>query len=494
MKSSVKSLLAAISTILLVAVSCNKEIADTTDPKLEKHTCEMKLVGSLVNFVDPETKAEANATIWADGSVIYLRMNSPLGSTTGEAVYNASKDVWTINYYGSLYEGVSSNCAALYLEDKVSYDNSLFIFDERTAIYEDLEGSYIFEEGDLIVTANLKPKTGRIRFSGTAGSTLKVYGITKYNTYDIGTDIYTTTTEPFKLTVGEDGYTPYFYGYFTNADEPNVKVWIDAKEAYTRFCSKGIFNAGQSGKMTIPTTESHNGWLEGLHFNLNGAYFKMIAVDGGSFIMGDPESDSSNYTAHEVTLTGFCIGETEVTKEVYFKLNDPDYFSSTNNHPATESLAQTTAIEFTEKYNQLHKYGFSLPTEAQWTFAAIGGNKSKGFIYSGSNNIDEVAWYNMNSGNQFHDVKTKMPNELGLYDMTGNASEYVLDMKAAFTSKPVTDPFVELNNPSNSIVIKGGRYSSSKDLCTNIYRSGDYPNSCYAGPNNPGFRMVLNWN
>ena len=88
MKSSVKSFLAAISTILLVAVSCNKEIADTTDPKLEKHTCEMKLIGSLVNYDGPETRADANTTTWADGSVIYLRMNSPLGSTTGEAVYN----------------------------------------------------------------------------------------------------------------------------------------------------------------------------------------------------------------------------------------------------------------------------------------------------------------------------------------------------------------------------------------------------------------------
>ena len=140
MKSSVKSFLAAISTILLVAVSCNKEITDTTDPKLEKHTCEMKLIGSLVNFDDPATKAETNTTTWADGSIIYLRMNSPLGATTGEAVYNAEKDVWTISYYGSLYEGVTNSCTALYLEDKVSYDNSLFTMDEGTALYGDLEG------------------------------------------------------------------------------------------------------------------------------------------------------------------------------------------------------------------------------------------------------------------------------------------------------------------------------------------------------------------
>ena len=147
----------------------------------------------------------------------------------------------TISYYGSLYEGVDNSCTAFYVEDKVSYENHLFTVDERTVIYEDLEGTYIFEGGDLIVTANLKPRTGRMRFTGDAGKVLKVYGLTHYATYDLTTDIYTTTTEPFKVTVGEDGYTPYIYGYFTNTDEPNVKVWIDAKEAYTRFCSKDIF-------------------------------------------------------------------------------------------------------------------------------------------------------------------------------------------------------------------------------------------------------------
>ena len=216
MRSTLKATFAVLTTILMTAVSCNKEIAETQTPLLEKHTCEMKLVGSLVNFDAPNTRADADATTWADGSIIYLRMNSPLGSTTGEAVYNASKDVWTISYYGSLYEGVSNSCTALYLEDKVSYENNLFTFNEGTAIYEDLEGSYIYDGGDLIVTANLSPKTGRIRFNGTAGSIVKVYGITHYATYDISTNNYTTTAAPFKLTVGEDGYTPYLYASFAS--------------------------------------------------------------------------------------------------------------------------------------------------------------------------------------------------------------------------------------------------------------------------------------
>lgn len=491
MKSSVKSFIAAIGTILMVAVSCNKELAETTGSNLEKHTCEMKLVGSLVNFDGPETKAEANTTTWADGSVIYLRMASPLGSTTGEAVYNASTDVWTISYYGSLYEGVSNDCSALYLEDKVAYENSLFTLDEGTAIYEDLEGSYIFEEGDLVVTANLRPKTGRIRFSGTAGSILKVYGVTHYNTYDIGTDIYTVATEPFKLTVGEDGYTPYFYGYFTNSDEPNVKVWIDAKEAYTRFCSKDIFNAGQSGKMTIPTSDSHNGWVDGLHFNINGAQFKMVAVEGGTFVMGNPESTSQYYTAHNVTLTGFCIGETEVTQFLYKRVSDATLNPGNPNRPMngyywSKSEGETLA----KKINAIEDVAFDLPTEAQWEFAAKGGCKSKGYLYPGSNNLDEVAWTSANS-KDFQDVKLKLPNELGLYDMAGNAAEYVKDVYAKFTTASLVDPCVTNYTGSGSVqrVIRGGSYKYGDSYCMSNQRDYTTEAIMYGG-----FRFALNWN
>ena len=492
MKSSVKSFIAAIGTILMTAVSCNKELAETTDSNLEKHTCEMKLVGSLVNFDGPETRADANATTWADGSVIYLRMASPLGTTTGEAVYSSSKDVWTISYYGSLYEGVSNTCSALYLEDKVSYDNSLFTLNEGTAIYEDLEGSYIFEEGDLVVTANLKPKTGRIRFTGIAGKVLKVYGVTHYETYDIGTDIYTTTTEPFKLTVGEDGYTPYFYGYFTNTEDPNVKVWVDAKEAYTRFCSKEIFNAGQSGKMTIPTADSHNGWVDGLHFNINGAQFKMVAVEGGTFIMGD---NTYGYTAHKVTLTGFCIGETEMTELLYRRISDPEY-NPTNPSKAYSSFSYSGITSKLNQLNTIENISFDFPTDAQWEYAARGGVKSKGYIYPGSDNIEEVAWYTYNSNGAVHQVKQKLPNELGLYDMAGNVMEYVKDCHYSYTTASQVDPYFPYSGSGDRIyLLRGGSYDSSSDYCMIYYRRTYNPNSySSSSPAGPGFRLALNWN
>lgn len=478
---TIKSLFALVA-ILLATVSCNKDFDETIQSPQEKHTCQMRLVGSLTGF-ESETRAEVSETTWKDGSVIYLRMESPMGITTGEAIYDATKDVWTISYYGSLYEGDGYHCSALYVEDEVSYENTVFTLDDGTAIYEDLDGSYLFEGGDLIVTANLKPRTGRIRFTGDAGKVLKVYGITHYTTYDIGTNIYTTTTEPFKITVGEDGYTPYFYGYFTNEDAPNVKVWIDAKEAYTRFCSQNIFNAGQSGVMTIPTEDAHNGWADGLHFDINGAQFKMVAVEGGTFTMGDPDSTSEHYTPHKVTLTGYCIGETEVTNLLNAKLNNTSTSSPNRPYDTTNPKKIITSI------NKIEVCCFDLLTEAQWEFAAKGGVKSKGYKYAGSDNIEEVAWYTGNDNpSGLKDVRLKLPNELGIYDMTGNIQEYVKDKYATYPNSNQTDPYID--NGSN-IIYRGGGFSFSSGLCTNYYRNNL---SSYSSGGYYGLRLALNWN
>ena len=480
---TIKSLFALV-VVLLATVSCNKDFDESTQPKLEKHTCEMRLVGSLTGF-ESETRAEASETAWKDGSVIYLRMESPMGITTGEAIYDATKDVWTISYYGSLYEGDGYHCSALYVEDEVAYENTVFTLDNGTAIYEDLDGSYVFEGGDLIVTANLKPRTGRIRFTGDAGKVLKVYGITHYTTYDIGTNIYTTTTEPFKITVGEDGYTPYFYGYFTNEDVPNVKVWIDAKEAYTRFCSQNIFNAGQSGVMTIPTEDAHNGWADGLHFDINGAQFKMVAVEGGTFTMGDPESTSGYYTPHKVTLTGYCIGETDITRLLYFRadgvtsqIENPlkSMYVSLSSYVDIDDLNELRNQFNIHKINKIENAYFDLPTEAQWEFAANGGVKSNGYIYSGSNNLQDVA--------QGDVVKSKLPNELGIYDMSGGNYEAVKDYYDVYPSTNQIDPCVGKPN-ENGYYHCIGRGGSLENYKRHNFSSGDFYGHA---------RLALNWN
>ena len=492
MKVSLKLFYAAFLMAVMSAVSCTKDIVQTDEPGSEKHTCRMRLVGSLVNYDDADTKSEGQQGFWADGSVIYLRMDSPAGPTTGEAVYVAAEDIWNISYYGSLYEGMSQKCTALYLENTVAYDNSLFLLDAETCQYEDRNASYMFEDGDLVVSANLKPKTGRIRFAGKAGSVLKVYGVTWYDTYDQSTDIYTTTTSPFKITVGADGYTPYFYGYFTNEELPNVKVWIDAKEAYTRFCSKDIFNPGQSGRMIVPSVDSHNGWADGLHFEINGAQFKMVAVEGGTFVMGDPESTDPYLTAHNVTLTGYCMAETEMTLLLYERIYDANVSPANPDYPYCFSSSQYGDPKWAsilQALNHIEEVGFDFPTEAQWEFAAKGGVKSKGFIYSGSDVAEDVGWCSTNSGGVVHPVKQLLQNELGIYDMTGNVREHVKDYYTAYSSNSVVDPLY-LTNTSYSI-LRGG--SKSQAPITNISRYNYYNKTSDRIPSETGMRLALNW-
>ena len=495
MRGFVKTFFITIGLISMVAISCNKVEDNPTNSELIKHTCEMKLMGSITDFDGPDTKAAASSTNWKDGSVIYLRMDSPLGITTGEAIYSSSKDTWTISYYGSLHEGVSKSCSAFYVEDKVSYESSVFTMDEKTVIYEDVAGSYIFEGGDLVVTANLKPKTGRIRFSGDPGKVLKIYGVTYYTTYNINNDQYTTSSEPFKIIVGEDGHTPYFYGYFLDEEDRNLNIWIDAKEAYTRYFSNNVFNPGQSGKLTIPTEENHNGWTEGLYFSVNKVLFRMIPVEGGTFLMGDPTSTSEYYTAHNVTLTGYCIAETEMTQTLYGKLSDS---SESGNIPKQVYYASVSTI--IESLNTKTQAFFNLASEAQWEYAAKGGAKTKGYKYAGSDNLDDIAWYSGNAGGKLHEVKSLLPNELGLYDMSGNSMEFVLDYYNPYTEEDVTDP-VSPYIDSNSHVTRGGEYSFAIENLTTyaryanrIHRSTSagwvYDDNYYKA----AIRLALNWN
>ena len=168
-------------------------------------------------------------------------------------------------------------------------------------------------------------------------------------------------------------------------------------------------------------------------FTVNGVSFTMVKVDGGTFTMGaTPEQGSDAYgdqkPAHQVKLSDYYIGETEVTQELWQAVmgSNPSNFKGSN-LPVEEV-----------SWNDGQK--FRLPTEAEWEYAARGGAKSRGYKYSGSNNIGDVAWYIDNSGFKTHSVKTKSPNELGLYDMSGNVWEWCQDWYDSYGSSAQTNP------------------------------------------------------
>ncbi|MDO5489387.1 MAG: SUMF1/EgtB/PvdO family nonheme iron enzyme [Bacteroidaceae bacterium] len=200
-------------------------------------------------------------------------------------------------------------------------------------------------------------------------------------------------------------------------------------------------------------------------YNVGGAVFKMIKVQAGTFKMGSTTGDSDEQPVHSVTISkDYYIGETEVTQELWTTVmgNNPSKFASDSQFPV-ENVSWNDCQTFISKLNSLTGANFRLPTEAEWEYAARGGNKSAGYTYSGSNTIDDVAWYQINSGNEPHVVKTKMSNELGIYDMAGNVYEWCSDWYGSYSSAAVTDPTGASSGSDR--VVRGGTWSVIANHC-----------------------------
>ena len=228
-----------------------------------------------------------------------------------------------------------------------------------------------------------------------------------------------------------------------------------------------------------------------LSFTVNGVTFEMVYVEGGTFTMGaTAEQGDDAYDdekpAHKVTLSNYAICKFEVTQALWTAVmgNNPSCFKG-DNRPV-EQVSWIDCQAFVKKLNGLTGKNFRLPTEAEWEYAARGGKKSKGYKYSGSNDIDEVAWNCGNSGNQTHPVGTKKPNELGIYDMSGNVLEWCNDWYGDYTSTPANNPI----GPSSGCfrVYRGGSWRLDAWRCRVSGRNWDGPDDWYF---NLGFRLVL---
>ena len=171
----------------------------------------------------------------------------------------------------------------------------------------------------------------------------------------------------------------------------------------------------------------------------------MVYVEGGTFTMGatseqGSDADNDEKPAHQVTVSSFSIGKYEVTQEEWQAVmgSNPSRFKGSK--LPVERVSWNDCQEFIRKLNSLTGKRFRLPTEAEWEFAARGGSRSRGYKYAGSNMIDHVAWYNGNSNNKTHAVGQLSPNELGLYDMSGNVGEWCYDRFGDYNNNSQNNP------------------------------------------------------
>ncbi len=290
------------------------------------------------------------------------------------------------------------------------------------------------------------------------------------------------------VTTDKEGDEIYVDGTFAGHSPLDVSI------GYGTHTVKAIRN-GKSVEKSFDVRE--NGGESSITFfgnqtiTVKGVSFDMVYVEGGSFDMGATYEQVDNALdnekpVHRVTLSGYYIGMYEVTQELWEAVmgSNPSYHAASQ-YPV-ESVSWNDCKEFVSRLSSLTGMIFRLPTEAEWEYAARGGNKSLHYKYSGSDNIDDVAWYWDNSGKKTHAVGTKSPNELGIYDMSGNVWEWCSDRYGDYSAGAQTNP----QGPSagSDRVLRGGRWGSRARYCRVSNRDyGDPGNSL----SRSGLRLVL---
>lgn len=282
-----------------------------------------------------------------------------------------------------------------------------------------------------------------------------------------------------------------FLSASANAQNQVVRRTIKANTPAAKKTESNVLSTTKKAKklaikraeMTNRSTVNNTSWQIYTSYKnnvliVNAVSYEFVRVESGTFMMGAAsevkDSNADEKPVHQVTLTNnYYIGKTEVTQALWKAVMGNNPSNHKGDNLPVECVSWNDCQRFISKLNAVTGKIFRLPTEAEWEFAARGGNNSKHYQYSGGNNIDEVAWYCFNSGEQTHDVAIKQPNELGIYDMSGNVYEWCQDWYGNYSSLAQTNPLGSTSGCRR--VSRGGSWCNFVGSCRSSFRRSDDP-------------------
>ncbi len=321
--------------------------------------------------------------------------------------------------------------------------------------------------------------------------------------YALGATLYNLLTDkkpPRYLDVDEDGEKAFAFTSAVSADMRQLILWMmtpkreqrpqSTDEIHQRLQKTNHPDAKQKTKL-IPKEDDDVTIVappkSQLPTVIQQLIDNMIPVEGGTFMMGRKTTsyEGSDEKEHQVTLSSYSIGKYQVTQEEWEAVmgDNPSEFKGAK--LPVENVSWNQCQEFIKKINHITGKKFRLPTEAEWEYAARGGDKSRGYKFAGSDTIEDVAWYTNNSRSKTHKVGAKQPNELGLYDMSGNVWEWCQDWYGDYDSSVLTNPAG--SSSGSSRVSRGGSWCHYAGSCCVLFRGLNSPGSRF---NYLGFRLA----
>ena len=283
-----------------------------------------------------------------------------------------------------------------------------------------------------------------------------------------------------------DNAVPTIQDYLNRGETDKAKDYIRSMESLCDGIPSSSFKQIKEKvynyRPNSTTSASHTTYTE----TVAGVSFKMVAIPGGTFFMGSNDGDGDERPVHSVSLSSYYMGETEVTQALWQVVmgTNPSYHKNCDQCPV-EKVSWNDVQEFIKKLNQKTGKRYRLPTEAEWEYAAKGGQS---YTYSGSNDVKDVAWFVGNSNSATHPVKQKGRNGYGLYDMSGNVWEWCADLYAVdyYSQSPKKDP--EGPSGGDRRVLRGGSWYFSSGYCRVAYRYYSNPSGSHG---NYGLRLAV---